>query len=117
MFFTDRERLALLFFSLVLWLGMFLDVIWTTFPQWHARLSQLESDAFYLKVDVNRADSEALQQVPYIGAFTAQKILDYRSQAGCIENVEQIKTIVGVRQKNYDIFSKFLFVREAACSP
>jgi hypothetical protein len=116
MFFHTKERLALLFFALVLWLGLLLDVLWTRYPQWRAGWRQ-RTGGFYLKTDVNRANAVELEQVPYIGAYTAQKILDYREQNGCIADILQLKTLSGIRPKNYAVFSNYLFVREGACEP
>ena len=117
MLFTRNERVALLFLSFILWLGMAVDALGKKYPAWQARLLPLTQDKLYLKTDVNRATAEELEQIPYIGPYTADRIIEYRQAAGCIRDLEELVDIPGIRTENYRIFSRYLFAREAACAP
>jgi len=50
-------------------------------------------------VDINKADSATLQTVPGIGPVTAQRIIDYRSQHGPYQRVEDLIQISGIGEK------------------
>jgi comEA protein len=61
-------------------------------------------------VNINRATSEELQQVPGIGPATAQKILPMRKSYGPFKSVDDLLAIRGLGQKRLDDMRKYLTV-------
>lgn len=53
-------------------------------------------------VNINTADSEALQTLPGIGPQRAQDILDYRNEHGSFEAKEDLLKISGIGEKTLD---------------
>ncbi len=47
-------------------------------------------------VDVNRADEEQLQTVPGIGPATARRIIDWRTEHGSFERLEDLLNVRGI---------------------
>lgn len=70
----------------------------------------MDSEKVYPKIDINTASVEELVQVPYIGEYTARNIINYRENHGFFRVTEDVKAVKGVREKNYNIFSKYLKV-------
>ncbi len=64
-------------------------------------------------VNINTANSEALQQVPGIGPATAQKILQMRKSYGAFKSVDDLLAIRGLGQKRLDKMRKYLTVGKA----
>ena len=61
-------------------------------------------------VNINKASSEELQQVPGIGPATAQKILQMRKSYGPFKSVDDLLAIRGLGQKRLDKMRKYLTV-------
>lgn len=55
-------------------------------------------------ININTADSAALQTLTGIGPSTAEKILDYRQSSGPFRSIEQIKEVSGIGEKTYQKF-------------
>lgn len=64
------------------------------------------------RVDLNRADSAALDDLPGIGPWFATKILEYRDELGGYSFPEQLLDIYHFDQEKYDGLSDLVF-----CSP
>lgn len=47
-------------------------------------------------INLNRATSDALEQLPRVGPVTAGKIIDYREQNGPFTSVEQLLEVPGI---------------------
>ena len=62
-----------------------------------ASLEQVEDDSQdSLRVDINTADVEELDELPEVGPSTAQSIIDYRESNGEFRSVEQLEEIPGI---------------------
>ena len=55
-------------------------------------------------ININSADSAALQTLTGIGPSTAEKIMDYRQSSGPFRSIEQIKEVSGIGEKTYQKF-------------
>ena len=55
-------------------------------------------------ININTADSEALQQLSGVGPATAEKIIDYRNKNGRFLTIEDIKNVSGIGEKTYEKF-------------
>ena len=51
-------------------------------------------------VDINTADAEALTTLDGIGEALAQRIIDYRTEHGGFETVEELCEVKGISEKN-----------------
>ncbi|HEX5848526.1 MAG TPA: helix-hairpin-helix domain-containing protein [Rubrobacter sp.] len=49
-----------------------------------------------LKVDINTADVEELDELPEVGPSTAQSIIEYRQSNGGFSSVDQLEEIPGI---------------------
>lgn len=54
------------------------------------------------KININTADSTALQQISGVGPATAQKIIDYRTQNGPFKRIEDLKNVSGIGEKTFE---------------
>ncbi|HML37321.1 MAG TPA: helix-hairpin-helix domain-containing protein [Bacillota bacterium] len=55
-------------------------------------------------ININTADSAALQQLNGVGPATAEKIIDYRNANGKFKTVEDIKNVSGIGAKTFEKF-------------
>ena len=61
-------------------------------------------------IDINKADFEELVVIPCIGEYLAQKIVDYRKNAGEFSCVEDIMNVQGIGQKTFNKIKGFIKV-------
>ena len=64
------------------------------------------------KVDLNRADSAALDDLPGIGAWYAKRILEYRAELGGYSFAEQLMDIYCFDREKFDALADLVY-----CSP
>lgn len=53
-------------------------------------------------ININTADSTALQEIPGVGPATADKIIVYRNENGRFASKEDIKNVSGIGDKTYE---------------
>jgi predicted DNA-binding helix-hairpin-helix protein len=109
--FTKQEKYVLVVLSGVIFLGSLLKYCIKTYPHLHHVLESIEDDRFVHKIDVNAASYDQLIGVPYIGEFTAKKIVEYRLDKGVFKTLEEIKLIKGIHEKSFNVFIKYLKVK------
>lgn len=64
----------------------------------------------YTPVNLNEADSAALENLPGIGPVLASRIIRYREILGGFYSIEQMHEVYGLRPENYLSVSPYLFV-------
>jgi competence protein ComEA len=62
------------------------------------------------KIDVNRAEPWLLEALPGIGAVTAQRIVDYRSQNGPFRAVEELLQVSGIGEATFQKIKDYVTV-------
>lgn len=74
-------------------------------------LPQTDDLADYLQVDLNTADVQALCSLPGIGEKRAQAIVEYRTQYGPFEQVEDAASVPGITPELVASWAGRAFVR------
>ena len=59
------------------------------------------------KININTADSTELQKIPGVGAKTAEKIINYRSQ-NSFSSIEDIKNVDGIGDKKFESMKDYI---------
>lgn len=59
------------------------------------------------KININTADSSELQKIPGVGAKTAEKIINYRSQ-NSFSSIEDIKNVDGIGDKKFESMKDYI---------
>ncbi|GAB4370046.1 MAG: hypothetical protein Kow0042_12090 [Calditrichia bacterium] len=53
-------------------------------------------------ININTATSEELQKLPRVGPKMAQRIIEYRSQNGGFQSIEEIMQVKGIGEKTFE---------------
>jgi len=64
-------------------------------------------------IDLNVANIKELQELPGVGAVTAQRIIDLRQKSGRFHRVEDLLAVRGISQKKLDAMRKYITVSAA----
>ena len=59
------------------------------------------------KININTADSSELQKIPGVGAKTAEKIINYRSQ-NPFSSIEEVKNVDGIGDKKFESMKDYI---------
>lgn len=63
-----------------------------------------------LRVDINTADLEELDELPEVGPSTAQSIIDYREANGGFRSVDELEEIPGIGSETLEKIDPFATV-------
>ena len=77
------------------------------------RVAPAEKQPPAKKIDLNIANLKELQQLPGVGAVTAQRILDMRQKAGRFKRVEDLLAIRGISEKRLDAIRPYVTLGSA----
>ena len=108
--FTKQERTVLFVLLLVVLSGTVLHHAFARYPFLSDIVNLIDSDRITPKADLNTASIEELIEIPYIGEYTAANIVRYRQEHGPFTRIEEVKNVKGIRDKNYEKFSRYLTV-------
>ncbi|MEO8512072.1 MAG: helix-hairpin-helix domain-containing protein [Ignavibacteria bacterium] len=78
--------------------------------------SKLLDQIIYLEsnpVDINTANTNELQKIPYIDAIIATKILEYRAKNGKFITIAELRYVDGLDDDVFDKVKKFVFVKNS----
>jgi competence ComEA-like helix-hairpin-helix protein len=106
-----QEKLFVLTLCAVLFLGASLDAAVKKYPFLFSILHVMENEAVYPKININSANLEELVRIPYIGNYTAQQIIARRQTLGPFRSLEELKSVKGIKEKNFERFRSYLSVR------
>jgi len=68
-------------------------------------------------IDLNAANAKELQELPGVGAVTAQRIIDMRQKSGRFKRVEDLLAIRGISQKKLDALRPYVVIGAAPAIP
>lgn len=97
--------------AVVLFVGATARYLLKTYPHLNGILNQMEGAGLYPKTDINAASFEELVRIPYIGEYTARRIITRRMENGPFASLEELRRLPGIRIKNYAKFAPYLTVR------
>ncbi|RDU35450.1 hypothetical protein DRW41_18515 [Neobacillus piezotolerans] len=63
------------------------------------------------KININKADAAALQEIPGIGPAKAEAIIEYREKNGPFKEPSQLKEISGIGEKTFEKLESSVTVR------
>lgn len=96
---TKQERLVILFLAALALMGVALN-FWVKMT---SRARVVPGVSFEIaRVNLNKADKEALLGAPGIGEKLAQRILDYRAAKGGFRDVAELKCVEGINAYRYE---------------
>ena len=76
-----------------------------------ASLQEIEDESQdSLKVDINTADIDELDELPEVGPSTAQSIVEYRQTNGQFSSVEELEEIPGIGPETLEKIAPFATV-------
>lgn len=65
------------------------------------------------KVNINSASAEQLSALPGIGAKLAARIVEHRQKSGVFKSVQELMTVKGVGEKNFEKLQPYLTTGDA----
>jgi len=68
-------------------------------------------------IDLNLANGKELQELPGVGAVTAQRIIEMRQKSGRFKRVEDLLAIRGISQKKLDALRPYVLIGPPPASP
>lgn len=63
------------------------------------------------KININRANSSELDQLPGIGPSLAESIIQYREQKGAFSSIEDIKNVPRIGDKKYEQLQDYISIQ------
>ncbi|MBF0384526.1 MAG: helix-hairpin-helix domain-containing protein [Candidatus Omnitrophica bacterium] len=118
MFFLNKqERIFLFCVCFGLLCGITADILLKEHPALRDIVNLVDGDRLINKLDINTATKQELIDLPYIGNYTAEAILRYREDKGAFTNLEELKGIKGIREKNFTKFVDFLEIKDGEKVP
>jgi DNA uptake protein ComE-like DNA-binding protein len=76
----------------------------------HVNKQLYKSQTNQLALEINTADTQALEQLPFIGMKLAKRIVDYRTRLGGFVSLDQLMELYGLKQEQYEQMTKYLKV-------
>lgn len=61
-------------------------------------------------ININTATAKELETLPGIGEVTAQKIIDYRTESGGFDSIEEIMEVKGIGEKKFEAIKELITV-------
>lgn len=104
---TRQERNVILALSLAALVGIGISYLFKVAPK-AGEIYATPSFNKPLKVNINTADKEQLEELPQIGPKTAQAIIDWRTKNGKFTDISQLKDIKGLSNKRLEKIKAFL---------
>lgn len=81
-------------------------------PKVSAALPPRQAPLFFLPMDLNRADEEALVTIPGIGPTLAKRIVALRQEQGNFRSVEELRKVSGIGSSKINTMQNFVKVTD-----
>ncbi len=65
------------------------------------------------KIDLNTANLQQLQLIPGVGEVIAQRILDYRTDQGGFQAVEELLNVSGIGEKKFEQIKQYVKIADS----
>lgn len=94
---TPQERKFIAIIMIVFIMGAFVQLLFKRDiapVRWARHVRQF-------KININTARVDQLQMLPGVGATLAQRIVDYRKQAGAFKTLEDLEDVDGLTEKRF----------------
>ncbi len=76
-----------------------------------ASLEEVEDEAWgSLKVNINTADADELDELPEVGPATAEAIIEYRRSNGMFRSVDELEDVSGIGPATIEKITPFASV-------
>lgn len=105
--FTKEERQACLFLFTILLIGLGVSFFFKT--HYSGQLKPLFSKNLG-KVNLNKADKDALMSVKGIGDKLAGRIIDYRNARNGFDELDGLKQIKGLTERKFEKIKDFFYI-------
>ncbi len=109
--FTKQERMVVFCLMAIIAMGSSLKIVFIKYPHLKDIVNLIEGEKLYYKIDINKASFDDLVDIPFIGEYTANNILEYKKENGEFSSLLQLKKVKGIRDKNYEKFIRYLKVQ------
>ena len=77
------------------------------------KVKEVDHNADKGRINVNKANVEALKALPGIGPTYAKRIITYRNKNGEFKSFEELKNIKGIAQKRLDKLMPFIKLKDS----
>ena len=105
--FTKEERQAFLFIFTIVLIGLGARFSFKT----HFSSRLISSFSKNLgKIDLNKADKDALMSIKGVGEKLAGRIIDYRNTRDGFGELEELKEVNGITASKYEKIKEFFYI-------
>ncbi len=104
---TPQERQVILFLIILLLSGIGIDFLGKRYSRFKA-VAYINQDIG--RIDLNKADKEALIGIAGIGEKLARRIIEYRRQQGSLSGIEELKNIKGLKGNKYEAIKDYFVI-------
>lgn len=74
-------------------------------------LEQADTTSQIGKININTATQTELEQLSGIGPSTALKIIQYRTESGKFNSIEEIKNVTGIGEAKYELIKEYITIK------
>lgn len=71
----------------------------------------VENKNKFSKININKANQEELENIPGIGASTANKIIMYRNEYGKFQSIDEIKNVKGIGNSKFESMKEYICIK------
>ncbi len=107
---TKQERAVVLALSLIFAAGLIIDGMFHRFPGLYRKVCFMDAEIRPAKIDINKAASKDLEQIPYLGATLTRRILEERNRRGGFTDLRQLRNIPGIGEGKFKTIAAYVTI-------